>query len=100
MKRNVIFHVWLGKQGKPRQKRTTISLDNILSALWALKLGHTPETSEAHAAVRECLQAKLDEDLYGGRTNVSQWIAGEMLLGLVDKRLSKEFRDWFLKTKS
>jgi len=47
------YHVTLGC------RRTTVSLDIILSELLALKLGVEPDAPEAHAVVRQWLQAKL-----------------------------------------
>lgn len=40
-------------------ERTTVAVDNTLSALLAIKLGHEPETPEAWRAVREWLQERL-----------------------------------------
>ena len=44
----------------PGDHRTTVSIDNILSELLALKLGYDPDAPEAHAAVRQWLQDRLD----------------------------------------
>ena len=47
-----IYHVRLG------ERRTTVSLDNIISVLLSLKLGHEPRTEDANSAVQSYLQAK------------------------------------------
>ncbi|MEO9206561.1 MAG: hypothetical protein ABI296_12760 [Gammaproteobacteria bacterium] len=44
---------------KVSDKRTTISLDKIISDLIAIKLGVDPSSEEAHSAVREQLEAIL-----------------------------------------
>ena len=87
---NKTFHVYLG------ERRTTVSLTETLSGLLAIKLGHTPETEEAHAAVREWLQEQLDEQDDPGRTRVSQWLQAEVLLFMVDNKLSSRYLDWFI----
>lgn len=46
---NQRYHVTLGS------RRTTVSLDNFLSLLLSLKLGHTPQTPQAQRAVRHWL---------------------------------------------
>lgn len=74
--------------------RTTISLDNVLSALLAMKLGAEPETTQAHAAVRQWLQARLDDQADPGRAKVSQWLAGETILFVADKKLSESYMSW------
>jgi len=82
------FHVMLGK------RRTTVSLDKILSELLSLKLGTVPNREDAHSAIRLYLQQKLDEAKDPGRAYMSQWLAGEALLDLVDKELSKKYWKW------
>ena len=84
------YHIYLG------DKRTSASLDNVLAALLALKLGETPETLEAHNAVRAWLQTQLDEENDPGRFRVSQWLQAEVMLALVDKKLSERYWDWRL----
>src|SRR5512135_1565547 len=84
-----IYHVRLG------ERRTTASLDNIISTLLSLKLGHDPGTDDAHSAVRTYLQHKLDENNDPGRSRVSQWLREEALLDLVDKKVSEKYWKWF-----
>ena len=83
------YHVVLGK------KSTTVTVDKTLSDLLALKLGHDPRSEDGRAAVRAYLQGKLDEKNDAGRTSVSQWLREELLLDLVDKRLSDKYWRWF-----
>ncbi len=84
------YHVHLG------EKRTTACLDDTLAHLMALKLGMVPKTVEAHSAIREWLQAQLDELGDPGRIRVSQWLQGQAILSVSDKILSKKFRKWIL----
>ena len=49
------YHITLGDH------RTTVSIDDTLSELLALKLGHDPDAPEAHGAVRQWLQDRLDQ---------------------------------------
>ena len=87
--RQDIYHVRLG------DRRTTVSLDNIISVLLSLKLGHDPGTEDAHSGVRAYLQAKLDQNNDPGRSRVSQWLREAVLLDLVEKKLSTRYWDWF-----
>lgn len=84
-----IYHVLLGK------RRTTVSLDQIISVLLSLKLGHDPGTEDAHAAVRAYLQEKLDVLNDPHWTSVSQWLRKEVVLDLLDKKLSAKYEKWF-----
>lgn len=86
------FHVYLGGN------RTTVSLDHILAGVMALKLGKTPETSEAHSAVRKWLQARLDEANDPGRIHVSQWLQREAVLFVADKKLSDQYIEWLMES--
>ena len=87
---NTRYHIYLG------DKRTTASLDSVLAALLSLKLGETPETPEAHSVVRAWLQERLDEASDPDRAYVSQWLQGEVVLSLTDKKLSNHYWDWRL----
>ena len=84
-----IYHVLLGK------RRTTVSLDQIISILLSLKLDHDPGTEDAHAAVRAYLQEKLDVKNDPHWTSVSQWLRKEVVLDLLDKKLSAKYETWF-----
>ena len=57
-------------------RRTTITLDTILSELLAVKLGATPGADNAHGIIREWLQATITESLGGNLptgARLSQW---------------------------
>ena len=84
-----IYHVLVG------ERRTTVSLDQIISVLVSLKLGHDPGTEDAHSAVRAYLQEKLDVKNDPHWTSVSQWLRKETLLDLLDKKLSARYEKWF-----
>ena len=84
-----IYHVLVGK------RRTTVSLDQIISILLSLKLGHEPGTEDAHSAVRAYLQDKLDVLNDPRWTSVSQWLRKEVVLDLMDKKLSATYEKWF-----
>src|SRR5512142_668880 len=84
-----IYHVLLGK------RRTTVSLDQIISVLLSLKLGHDPGTEDAYSAVRTYLQEKLDLKNDPRWTSVSQWLRKEVVLDLMDKKLSAKYEKWF-----
>ena len=78
-------------------RRTTISVDTILSELMAIRLKQTPGTAEAHNAVRGWLQSTLIERLgeySGGRS--SQFAREYLILAIADKRLVDTWRDWQL----
>ena len=85
---NQRYHVTLG----PR--RTTVSLDNHLSLLLSLKLGHAPETPQAQRAVRQWLQARLDE--YGdyNRAHTSQWLGKEVMSALISTEVNNLYNQW------
>ena len=74
--------------------RTTVSLDNTLSGLLAIKLSKIPETKEGHTAVRQWLQYRLDQDGDLGRQRISQWLTQEVTLFIADKILSEGYLKW------
>ena len=84
------YHVYLG------DKRTTVTLNDTLAGVLAVKLGKTPETQGAHSKVRTWLQQKLEEGNDPGRAYVSRWLQQEAILFIVDKRLSKKYIDWYI----
>ena len=86
---NQRYHVTLGP------KRTTVSLDNHLSLLLSLKLGHTPETPQAQRAVRHWLQARLDEHGDYSRWHTSQWLGEEVIRALISDDVKKLYSQWF-----
>ena len=84
-----LYHVLLGK------RRTTVSLDQIISILLSLKLDHDPGTEDVHSAVSAYLQEKLDVKNDPDWTSVSQWLRKEVVLDLLDKKLSSKYWKWF-----
>jgi len=84
------YHIYLGA------KRTTVTLDDTLAHMLAIRLGETPLTPEAHTAVRTWLQEQLDEGNDPGRAYVSRWLQQEVLLFIVDKKLSNKYLEWYL----
>jgi len=84
------FHVRLGDQ------RTTVSVDQTLVELLALKLGEKPDSRSAHPVIRCWLQQRLDDANDPGRYKVSQWLQSEIVHGLVDQKLSRAYSDWLL----
>jgi hypothetical protein len=85
------FHVRLG------EKRTTVNLGNTLAHLLALKLVEQPETDKAHSAIKKWLQDKLDENGDPLQVHVSQWLQGQAIEFIVDKKLSEKYDDWLLR---
>jgi hypothetical protein len=86
---NQRYHVSLGP------KRTTVSLDNFLSVLLSLKLGHAPETPQGQRAVRNWLQARLDGHGDHNRVQTSQWLSEEVIHALVSDELQELYGQWF-----
>lgn len=85
---NQRYHVTLG----PR--RTSVSLDNHLSLLLSLKLGHTPQTPQAQRAVRQWLQARLDEHGDYNRAHPSQWLGEEVIRALIGAEVKSLYIQW------
>ena len=84
------YHVNLG------EKRTTVTLNDTLGGVVALKLGQTPGTAEAHSAVRSWLQEQLDINDDPNRVYVSRWLQQEAILFIADTELSRAYLDWHL----
>ncbi|MGD1984018.1 MAG: hypothetical protein PVF93_08955 [Chromatiaceae bacterium] len=84
------YHVTLGS------RRTTASLDTLLSDLLAIRLGARPQSSDVHHIVRTWLQQQLDQGNDPGRCLVSQWLRDQAVLFLVDKTLSDAYLEQLL----
>lgn len=84
------YHLTLGR------KRTTVSLDTLVSDLLSIRLGALPQSPQAHGAVRAWLQQRLDQDNDPGRIYVSQWLREQAILFLVDTQLSNTYLDGLL----
>jgi hypothetical protein len=87
------FHIYKDKE---RTQRTTVSLNNYVHQLLALKVGSVPDSPDSHNAIRQWLQAQLDEDVDPDRVHTSQWLQGKAVLAIADKKLSKKYWDWRL----
>ena len=85
---NQRYHLTLGS------RRTTVSLDNHLSLLLSLKLGHAPETPQAQRAVRQWLQARLDEHGDYNRAHTSQWLGKEVMSALISAEVKNLYCQW------
>ena len=68
---------------------TTITLHKIVSDLIAIKLGVTPDTSEAHHAVGKRLH-----ELIMDREVTNKFIVEEAVLDLVGELLSEKYIAW------
>jgi len=84
------YHVTLGS------RRTTASLDTLLSDLLAIRLGARPQSSEAHRTVWTWLQQQLNQGNDPGRCLVSHWLRDQAVLFLVDKTLSDAYLELVL----
>jgi len=86
------YHITFG------EKRNTISVDNILSEMMAIKLKRVPGTAEAHQVVRLWLQDTLVSRLgdYEGRNDASQYARKCLIEKIADKKISREWEDWLL----
>lgn len=82
------YHVTLGP------KRTTVSLDNTLAVLLSLRLGQPPQTPQAQRAVRNWLQARLDEFKDYNRCRTSQWLRDEVVYALITNDLANLYNQW------
>jgi hypothetical protein len=80
-------------------RRTTITVDRIISELLAVKLGVLPDDPQAHARVREWLEAtlhdKLGENVPGGN-RISQDARQYAIEALADPDLMSRVWDWRL----
>lgn len=70
-------------------KRTSITVDDILFELLAVKLKVRPDDPEAFRRVREWLQVRLVEELgeSSERKNASQWARRLIVRAVADRRL-------------
>ncbi len=88
------YHVKLG------EKRTTVSMDNYLSDLLALKIGEKPRSEDAHTAIRYWIQERLDKSNDPERIHVSQWITRKAVELIMDKKISEKYDNWLLNRKT
>lgn len=80
-------------------RRTTITVDSIISELLAVKLGISPDNPDAHSMVRDWLEKtlhdKLGENVPGGN-HISQYARFYAIEELAKKRLMDKVWDWRL----
>lgn len=85
------------------QRRTTVTVDRIISELLAVKLGVLPDDPEAHSLVRswleETLHDKLGENVPGGN-RVSQYARQYAVEALARPGLMGKVWDWRLSQSS
>jgi len=85
------LHIRLGSQ------RTTISADEMLCAMLAIKLGHDPDN--AGQVAREWLQERLPHKVGTGKgigKRTSQAARELMIEAIADKKLSRAYDDWVI----
>ena len=80
-------------------RRTTITVDSIISELLAVKLGMSPDDPDAHSTVRDWLEKtlhdKLGENVPGGN-RISQYARAYAVEALANKKLMTKVWDWRL----
>lgn len=80
-------------------RRTTITLDTIISSLLAIKLGVTPESKEAHSVVREWLEVTIKDrqgnDQRSG-AKLSQWVRYYAIRAIAAPELESGYVEWML----
>ena len=80
-------------------RRTTITVDSIVSELMAVNFGLLPDDPDAHATVRHWLEKtlhdKLGENVPGGN-RISQYARVYAFEELAKKRLMDRVWDWRL----
>jgi len=85
------LHVKLGDQ------RTTISADEMLCVMLAIKLGHDPDN--AGQVAREWLQARLPDKVGAGKgigKRTSQAARELMIEAIADKTVSTRYDEWVI----
>lgn len=83
--KTIRYHIQLNSH------RTTISLDNIVSDLMAIKLNTKPGTKEAHSTVRKQLEAFVAHDLGRAGFRLGHYITEQAVLFITDNILSEQF---------
>ena len=80
-------------------RRTTITVDSIISELLVVKFGLFPDDPRAHSTVRDWLEKtlhdKLGENVPGGN-RISQYARVYAIEELANNRLMKQVWDWRL----
>lgn len=86
--KTVRYHLQLSEH------RTTISLDNIISELMAIKLGEKPHTKEAHQKVRQTLDTFIERDRGRAGRGLTRYITEQAVLFIADKIVSDKYEEW------
>jgi hypothetical protein len=73
---------------------TTVSIDNILAELLALKLGRQPDDEDARQAVRLWLQDCLDKSIDPDRIHLSQWLQARIVEEVASWELREKRDEW------
>lgn len=84
------FHIYFDSD------RTTITVDEILFELLALKLKMLPDDEQAHSEVRNWLQEKIELEIgtMDIRKDASQWARLFLIEEIANSRLMKEHDTW------
>ena len=75
-------------------KETTVSIDDILIEMLALKLGHDPDSDQARATVQAWMQDCLDKSLDPDRIHLSQWLGARIIETIASWELREKRDDW------
>jgi len=73
---------------------TSVSLNQTLADLLALKLKRKPGSKEARAAVTKHLQDLVNYDLDRGSRGLSRYLTEQAILFVIDKGLSDEYNEF------
>lgn len=80
-------------------RRTTVTVDRVISELLAVKLGVLPDAPEAHSRVREWLEETLHDKLgmnVPGGNRISQYARQYAIEALAKPKLMSQVWDWRL----
>jgi hypothetical protein len=88
------YHVRIG------QRRTTVSMDNIVSEYLSLRLRVAPHDPKSHGTVRAWLQEKLNRISDPNQNQVSQWLLGQALRAMVTEDLRHRYDSWRTRQRS
>ena len=80
-------------------RRTTVTLDKILSELIAMSFGLTPDRTDYHSTVQQWLQATLTDKLGAsvpGGSSISQYARKYAIEAVARPDLMEQLWDWRL----
>lgn len=75
-------------------RRTTVSVDTIISEHLALHLGEAPDSGSAHATVRLWLQSRIDNAPAPKHINLSRWLLREAVTVIAAQHLRDAQEKW------